>query len=215
MNTERFKSRSELLKVPRFGQKAFEQAAGFLRIRDGVQPLDNSAVHPEQYPLVKKMAANLKTDVKSLIGNEHSLSQAERRRTRFQQTPENSRSAMSLHELARPGRDPRSEFKVATFSESINEISDLQCRHDYWKASSPMSQNSERSSISACIRTGSSTSRSLRIISSVIRRRSSLWETSSKSRCWKLILNDAESPYPENQGNSRLFHANGISGRIA
>ena len=65
-----FKSRSDLLKVPRFGQKAFEQAAGFLRIRDGMQPLDNSAVHPEQYPLVKKMAANLKTDVKTLIGNE-------------------------------------------------------------------------------------------------------------------------------------------------
>jgi len=119
-----FKSRSELLKVPRFGQKAFEQAAGFLRIRDGIQPLDNSAVHPEQYRLVKTMAANLQTDVKTLIGNEPLVASL------------NVADLISvaggeftvrdvLHELARPGRDPRSEFKVATFSESIHEISDL------------------------------------------------------------------------------------------
>ena len=119
-----FKSRSELLKVPRFGQKAFEQAAGFLRIRDGIQPLDNSAVHPEQYPLVKKMAANLKTDVKTLIGNETLV-------TSLNVADLSSADAGEftvrdvLHELARPGRDPRSEFKVATFSESIHEISDL------------------------------------------------------------------------------------------
>ena len=119
-----FKSRSELLKVPRFGQKAFEQAAGFLRIRDGIQPLDNSAVHPEQYRLVKTMAANLQTDVKTLIGNEPLVASL------------NVADLISvaggeftvrdvLHELARPGRDPRSEFKVTTFSESIHEISDL------------------------------------------------------------------------------------------
>ena len=119
-----FKSRSELLKVPRFGQKAFEQAAGFLRIRDGIQPLDNSAVPPEQYRLVKTMAANLQTDVKTLIGNEPLVASL------------NVADLISvaggeftvrdvLHELARPGRDPRSEFKVATFSESIHEISDL------------------------------------------------------------------------------------------
>lgn len=118
-----FKSRSELLKVPRFGQKAFEQAAGFLRIRDGIQPLDNSAVHPEQYPLVKKMAANLQTDVKTLIGNEPlvaSLNVADLISAGGEFTVRDV-----LHELARPGRDPRSEFKVATFSESIHEISDL------------------------------------------------------------------------------------------
>ena len=119
-----FKSRSELLKVPRFGQKAFEQAAGFLRIRDGIQPLDNSAVHPEQYPLVKKMAANLKTDVKTLIGNETLV-------TSLNVADLISAAAGEftvrdvLYELARPGRDPRSEFKVATFSESIHEICDL------------------------------------------------------------------------------------------
>ena len=119
-----FKSRSELLKVPRFGQKAFEQAAGFLRIRDGVQPLDNSAVHPEQYPLVKKMAANLKTDVKTLIGNETLVTSLNIADLISADAGEFTVRDV-LQELARPGRDPRSEFKVATFSESIHEISDL------------------------------------------------------------------------------------------
>lgn len=119
-----FQSRSDLLKVPRFGQKAFQQAAGFLRIRDGVQPLDNSAVHPEQYPLVKKMAANLKTDVKSLIGNEQLLASLNVADLVSSDAGEFTVRDV-VHELARPGRDPRSEFKVATFSESINEISDL------------------------------------------------------------------------------------------
>ena len=119
-----FKSRSELLKVPRFGQKAFEQAAGFLRIRDGIQPLDNSAVHPEQYPLVKKMATNLKTDVKTLIGNETLVTSLNLADLISADAGEFTVRDV-LHELARPGRDPRSEFKVATFSESIHEISDL------------------------------------------------------------------------------------------
>ena len=119
-----FQSRSELLKVPRFGQKAFQQAAGFLRIRDGVQPLDNSAVHPEQYPLVKKIAANLKTDVKTLIGNEQLVSGLNVADLVSSDAGEFTVRDV-IHELARPGRDPRSEFKVATFSESINEISDL------------------------------------------------------------------------------------------
>ncbi len=120
-----FQSRSDLLRVPRFGQKAFQQAAGFLRIRDGVQPLDNSGVHPEQYSLVKKIADNLKIDVKSLIGNEQlvaNLNVAE-----FLSPDAGEFTVRDVvHELARPGRDPRSEFKVATFSETIQEISDLQ-----------------------------------------------------------------------------------------
>ncbi len=120
-----FQSRSDLLKVPRFGQKAFQQAAGFLRIRDGVQPLDNSAVHPEQYPLVKKMAANLKTDVKSLIGNEQLVANLNVAELVSADAGEFTVRDV-VHELARPGRDPRSEFKVATFSETIQEISDLQ-----------------------------------------------------------------------------------------
>lgn len=119
-----FRSRSELLKVPRFGQKAFLQAAGFLRIRDGIQPLDNSAVHPEQYPLVKRMATRLNTDVKSLIGDAAmftALNVAE-----FVSAEAGEFTVRDvIHELAQPGRDPRSEFKVAAFSESVNDISDL------------------------------------------------------------------------------------------
>lgn len=119
-----FQSRSDLLKVPRFGQKAFQQAAGFLRIRDGVQPLDNSAVHPEQYPLVKKIAANLKTDVKSLIGNEQLVANLNVAELVSSDAGEFTVRDV-VHELARPGRDPRSEFKVATFAESVSEIADL------------------------------------------------------------------------------------------
>ncbi len=120
-----FASRQDLLKVPRLGQRAFQQAAGFLRIRGGSQPLDNSAVHPEQYPLVWKMAQKLQTDVRHLVGNEQLVAQL---------TPADFLSAEYgdftvrdvLSELARPGRDPRSEFKVAAFAESVSELADLQ-----------------------------------------------------------------------------------------
>ncbi|HRA90188.1 MAG TPA: helix-hairpin-helix domain-containing protein, partial [Planctomycetaceae bacterium] len=119
-----FRSRSELLKVPRFGQKAYQQAAGFLRIRDGIQPLDNSAVHPEQYPLVSKIAAVLKTDVKSLIGSEQLVTQLSVADLVSADAGEFTVRDV-IQELQRPGRDPRSEFKVATFSDSIQEITDL------------------------------------------------------------------------------------------
>ena len=120
-----FASRQDLLKVPRLGQRAFQQAAGFLRIRGGSQPLDNSAVHPEQYPLVRKMAQKLQTDARHLVGNEQLVAQL---------TPADFLSAEYgdftvrdvLSELARPGRDPRSEFKVAAFAESVSELADLQ-----------------------------------------------------------------------------------------
>jgi len=120
-----FTSRQDLLKVPRLGQRAFEQAAGFLRIRGGTQPLDDSAVHPEQYSLVRRMAQKLQTDARQLVGNERLVAQL---------TPADFLSAEVgeftvrdvLSELARPGRDPRSEFKVATFAESVSEITDLQ-----------------------------------------------------------------------------------------
>ena len=120
-----FTSRQDLRKVPRLGQRAFEQAAGFLRIRGGTQPLDDSAVHPEQYSLVRRMAQKLQTDARQLVGNERLVAQL---------TPADFLSAEVgeftvrdvLSELARPGRDPRSEFKVATFAESVSEITDLQ-----------------------------------------------------------------------------------------
>ena len=110
--------------MPRFGQKAFQQAAGFLRIRNGIQPLDNYAVHPEQYPLVKKMATKLNTDVKSLIGDAAIFKGLDL--TEFVSAEAGEFTVRDvIHELAQPGRDPRSEFKVASFSESVNDICDL------------------------------------------------------------------------------------------
>jgi uncharacterized protein len=120
-----FKSRDELLKVPRLGQKAYQQAAGFLRIRNGSQPLDNSAVHPEQYPLVQRMAKKLGTDAKTLVGNSQLVSQL--KTGEFVSTDAGEFTVRDvIAELARPGRDPRSEFKVAQFSDTIQEIDDLE-----------------------------------------------------------------------------------------
>jgi uncharacterized protein len=120
----RFETREELCKVPKLGKKAFEQAAGFLRIREGKQPLDNSAVHPESYYVVNKMAAKLNVSTKDLVGNA-SLS------TRLQATDfVDEKIGLPtvqdiLVELAKPGRDPRSEFKVAKFADGINDLKDL------------------------------------------------------------------------------------------
>ena len=120
-----FKSRDELLKVPRLGQKAYQQAAGFLRIRGGSQPLDNSAVHPEQYPLVRKMAQKLGTDAKALVGNPQLVAQI--KTAEFVSVEAGEFTVRDVvAELARPGRDPRSEFKAAQFSETVSEIGDLQ-----------------------------------------------------------------------------------------
>lgn len=120
-----FKSRADLLKVPRLGQKAFQQAAGFLRIRGGPQPLDNSAVHPEQYPLVRKMAQKLGADVKNLVGNGQLVGQLNA--SEFVSSEDGEFTVRDvLGELARPGRDPRSEFQVARFSDNISKISDLE-----------------------------------------------------------------------------------------
>jgi uncharacterized protein len=120
-----FNSRRDLLKVPRLGQKAFQQAAGFLRIRGGSEPLDDSAVHPEQYPLVQKMARRLQLEPTKLIGSQQLISQL---------TPAEFISSDAgeftvrdvLTELARPGRDPRSEFRTARFADGISEIEHLQ-----------------------------------------------------------------------------------------
>lgn len=120
----RFETRSQLLKVPKLGSKAFEQAAGFLRIRDGKQPLDNSAVHPESYAIVERMAKQLKADTKSLVGNAtlvHKLTPKDFVDETFGLPTIND----ILQELAKPGRDPRSEFRVVQFSESVHSMSDL------------------------------------------------------------------------------------------
>ncbi len=119
-----FARREAILEVPRIGPKAFEQAAGFLRIMDGDNPLDRSAVHPEAYPVVEKIVAASGKDVRSLIGDKHfvaRLNPADFTDERFG-TPT---VIDILKELEKPGRDPRPEFKTATFKEGVEKLSDL------------------------------------------------------------------------------------------
>lgn len=120
----RFASRSQLTNVPKLGRKAFEQAAGFLRIRRGNEPLDNSAVHPERYNVVERMAKKLGADVRSLVGNA-SLS-AKLNAADFVQGDVGLPTVVDiLAELAKPGRDPRKEFRAVRFNEQVNAIDDL------------------------------------------------------------------------------------------
>lgn len=119
-----FGDRKQLLKVPKLGQKAFEQAAGFLRIRAGRQPLDNSAVHPESYYVVERMAKQLNVATKDLVGN--AASAAKLNAAEFVDDRVGLPTVQDiLAELAKPGRDPRNEFKVAHFAEGVNELEDL------------------------------------------------------------------------------------------
>lgn len=120
----RFSSRRELLKVPKLGAKAFEQCAGFLRIRDAIEPLDNSSVHPESYPVVAKMAKKLDVKTRELVGNQQLVSRLSA--ADFLDAGAGEFTVRDiLDELAAPGRDPRSEFVTATFAEGVQEMSDL------------------------------------------------------------------------------------------
>ncbi|MCP4786475.1 MAG: RNA-binding transcriptional accessory protein [Fuerstiella sp.] len=119
-----FAKRKQLLDVPKLGSKAFQQAAGFLRIRNGAEPLDNSAVHPESYTVVKTMARHLKVSVDDLVGNATLVSQL-RPQDFVNESVGEFTVADIVAELKSPGRDPRAEFKVATFAEGINQVSDL------------------------------------------------------------------------------------------
>lgn len=119
-----FKSRQQLLKVSRLGPKAFEQCAGFLRIRGGNNPLDGSAVHPESYPVVERILAQLEQTVESLLGNSsllRSLKPADYTDEQFGVPTVTD----IIGELDKPGRDPRPEFKTATFRDGVERISDL------------------------------------------------------------------------------------------
>ncbi|MFI2411134.1 Tex family protein [Streptomyces sp. NPDC018947] len=119
-----FRSRTELKKVPRLGPKAYEQCAGFLRIRGGDDPLDASSVHPEAYPVVRRMVKNTGQEVAGLIGNTavlRSLRPAEFVDEKFGLPTVSD----ILKELEKPGRDPRPAFKTATFKEGVEKISDL------------------------------------------------------------------------------------------
>lgn len=117
------KSRDELKKVKRLGDKAFEQAAGFLRVRDAENPLDNSAIHPENYKAVEKMAKQLKLKVPELIGNEAILKEIKK-----SDFPEMDGYTFDdiIKELKKPGRDPRKKAKVLEFDSRIRSIEDLQ-----------------------------------------------------------------------------------------
>ncbi|PLZ20594.1 Tex family protein [Fischerella thermalis] len=120
-----FKNRRELLKVPKLGPKAFEQAAGFLRIRNGKNPLDNTAVHPESYAVVEAIAKDLNVPLQQVTQIAEKLKKANLKKYVTETVGEPTLRDI-LKELEKPGRDPRAEFKYATFQEGIKEISDLQ-----------------------------------------------------------------------------------------
>ncbi|TCS37228.1 uncharacterized protein EDC30_10426 [Paucimonas lemoignei] len=119
-----FRSRADLRAVPRLGDKTFEQAAGFLRIMGGENPLDASAVHPESYPLVEKILADIKKDVKSVIGEAGLLKTIQPAKYADEKFGVPTITDI-LKELEKPGRDPRPEFTTATFKEGVEEIRDL------------------------------------------------------------------------------------------
>jgi len=119
-----FGSRAALRAVPRLGDKTFEQAAGFLRVMGSDNPLDASAVHPESYPLVEKILADIQKDVKALIGDERLLKSLNPAKYADAQFGVPTITDI-LRELEKPGRDPRPEFSTATFKEGVEEIKDL------------------------------------------------------------------------------------------
>ena len=119
-----FTSREQLKKVPRLGDKTFEQAAGFLRVNDGDNPLDASAVHPEAYPVVEKILADIQKGVKEVIGDSSTV-----RALKAEKYTDEKFGLPTvqdiLKELEKPGRDPRPEFKSATFKEGVEDLKDL------------------------------------------------------------------------------------------
>jgi uncharacterized protein len=120
-----FRDRRHLLKVPKLGAKAFEQAAGFLRIRDGANPLDNTAVHPESYSVVEAIARDLNVDLSKISQAADKLKTVNLKKYVTDAIGEPTLRDI-LRELEKAGRDPRAEFKYATFSDAIQKISDLQ-----------------------------------------------------------------------------------------
>ena len=121
----RFNSRSDLKKVPRLGPKAFEQCAGFMRILNGKNPLDASSVHPEAYPIVEKILQATQATLAELMGNESKIHQLNAKDFVDEQFGLPTVNDI-FKELEKPGRDPRGEFKTATFVDGVEEIKDLQ-----------------------------------------------------------------------------------------
>ena len=120
-----FATRAALKKVSRLGEKTFEQAAGFLRVMNGDNPLDASAVHPEAYPLVQRIAAYTDRDIRSLIGDSSFLKRLDPKRF-TDETFGLPTVTDILQELDKPGRDPRPEFKTATFQDGVEDLKDLE-----------------------------------------------------------------------------------------
>jgi protein Tex len=118
----KFRSRSELAKVTGIGAKTFEQAAGFLRIHDGENPLDRTAVHPESYPIVEQIAKSLNTPIVELIQSPQLLSKVDTK----QLSAGSFTISDILEELRKPGRDPRDRFVAPNFSEAVRELADVQ-----------------------------------------------------------------------------------------
>jgi len=121
----RIESRTELLKIKGIGDKCFEQCAGFLRILNGKEALDQSGVHPESYELVKNMAAHLSLKAHDLLNNNGALQQLKQLAPSFAQAGDFTYSDI-LTELAKPGRDPRPEFRYASFDHSVQKLEDVQ-----------------------------------------------------------------------------------------
>ncbi|NUQ28152.1 MAG: S1 RNA-binding domain-containing protein, partial [Acidobacteriaceae bacterium] len=121
-NNGKFVSRQQLLEVSGVGPKTFEQAAGFLRIRGGVNPLDSTAVHPESYRVVEQIASAIGTPIEDVIKNPQLLEKVDRSRLDVGSFTLND----ILEELRKPGRDPREKFVAPSFAEGVNELSDLQ-----------------------------------------------------------------------------------------
>lgn len=119
-----FTSRKDLSKVPRLGDKTFEQAAGFLRIMNGTNPLDASGVHPESYPVVERIAHEFSRDVSSLIGDGSFLKSVNAGQFTDENTGELTLKDI-LSELEKPGRDPRPEFRFAEYKDGVEDIKDL------------------------------------------------------------------------------------------
>lgn len=119
-----FQSRRELMKVPRMGEKAFEQSAGFLRIQGGKTPLDNSAVHPESYPIVEKMAKDLKCTVEELVTNKELKKKLDLKNYITDKVGMPTLLDI-MEELDKPGRDPRQAIQVFSFDPTVKTIADL------------------------------------------------------------------------------------------
>lgn len=121
----RFEARETLMQVPRLGPKAFEQAAGFLRVQNGSNPLDASAVHPESYPVVEAMARDLGGTVQDLLAQRELREKIEL--SRYQSERIGMPTLIDImSELAKPGRDPRKQFETFSFAEGVNTLEDLQ-----------------------------------------------------------------------------------------